>query len=150
MPVLRVLLVGVVACGVLLVSAPGADAVKAPRTAKACKNLTALQNELDEVDPSDSRAFDAGAFEQIGDAFRQSARNAPKQVKRALRTLGDFYEDLSDADSSVEALQEYGERGEEFSKAIRKFTRFYNRACASKTPATTAPATTAPATTTGS
>jgi hypothetical protein len=52
-------------------------------------------------------------------------------VKGSLQTLGDFYEDLSNADSSVEALQEYGERGEEFSKAITKFTNFYVATCAS-------------------
>jgi hypothetical protein len=127
--VVRVLLVGVFACGTLLLVAPDAGAVRAPRTTKACKSLTALQNDLNDVDPSDSKAFDAGAFEEIGDAFHDAAKKAPKQVKRALGTLGDFYEDLSNADSSVEALQEYGERGEDFSKAITKFSTFYAAAC---------------------
>jgi hypothetical protein len=127
--VLRVLLVGVVACGTLLLVAPGAGAARAPTTTKACRTLTALQNDLNDVDPSDSEAFDAGAFEEIGDAFHDAARKAPKQLKSALGTLGDFYEDLSNADSSVEALQEYGERGEEFSKAITKFSTFYAATC---------------------
>ncbi len=129
----RVLLVGVFACGTLLLLAPGAEAAKDRKSSakKACKTLTSLQQDLDAVDPTDSDRFDATAFAGTAEAFHKAARKAPKRVKSSLETLGDFYEALSDADSSVEALQEYGERGEQFSKAITKFSTFYATACGS-------------------
>lgn len=125
----RVLLVAVVSCSALVLLAPGADA--ASKTSKACKSLTRLQSDLNDVDPSDADSFDTDAFEDVGDAFHKAARTAPRQVKASLNTLGDFYEDLSNADSSVDALQEYGRNGEKFSKAIGKFSTFYATACTS-------------------
>ena len=129
MRALRLLTAVVLCAGVLFVVAPDADAVNKPSTSKACKSLNRLQSDLADVDPSDADSFDADAFEEVGDAFHSAARKAPRQVKSALTTLGDFYEDLSNADSSVEALQEYGRGGEKFSKALTKFSTFYATAC---------------------
>jgi hypothetical protein len=100
-----------------------------PAVSKACKSFTNLPDDLDNVDPTDSKAFDQDAFQDIGDAFKKAAKKSPKKVKSALNTLGSFYQALGGSDNAVDALQEYSKSGKKFTKALTKFSTFYATSC---------------------
>ena len=128
MRVAPVVLVAALSCGALVVLSPTAGAA-APAASKACSTLATLQEELDDVDPSDQESFDSDTFQDVGDAFHKAAKKAPKDVKSALKTLGDVYEAMGDGDGPVEALQEYAENSQKFTKAVTKFSNYYSTAC---------------------
>jgi hypothetical protein len=130
MRVARLLLIASLSCGALLVAAPAAGAVPAASaTSKTCKTLTTLQNDLNDVDPSDRDSFDQDAFADFGDAFHKAARKSPKKVKSALNALGDVYSSLGGSDNYVDALQEFGQSGQKYSKALNTFVTFYSTNC---------------------
>ena len=96
---------------------------------KTCRSLNTLQNELDTVDPSDASSFDFDHLEQIGDAFHKAARTAPKKLKSALNTMGDIYEDMSDADNPAGAILAFSRNGQKYSKAFVQYSKYLTTNC---------------------
>jgi hypothetical protein len=130
MRVARLLLIAALSCGALLAAAPAAGALPAASSnSKTCRALTALQNDLDDIDPSDKDSFDQDAFSDFGDAFHKAAKQSPAKVKSALNTLGDTYSALGGSDNYVDALQEFGKSGQKYSKALTTFVKFYSTNC---------------------
>jgi hypothetical protein len=128
MRALRLLLVGLIACGALVAFAPSSGAA-VPAASKACNSYKKLQKDLDNADPTDAKGFDASAFKQVGAAFKKAAKSSPKKVKSALNTLGDYYNAIGGKGNYVEALQEIGKNGQKFSKAIGTFSTYIATAC---------------------
>ncbi len=111
--------------------------MEAAKIDKTCKTFDTLQDDLDNVDPSNVGDFDSDAFKQVGKAFRKASKTAPKKVKSALVTVASLYGALAGSDNAVGALQEYGKHAKKFTKALTKFGIYYATKCASSSTATT-------------
>ena len=127
MRTLRLLVVATLSCGAFLIAVPSAGA-SVPSASSACQSFEDLQSDLSDIDPTSAESFDRDALQDVGDAFHEAAKNAPKKVKSALNTLGSVYEAMGGSESAVDALAK-NNNGKKFTKALRVFTTYYATNC---------------------
>jgi hypothetical protein len=130
MRALRLLLVSAVACGALLALVPESGAgASVPAANRGCAAYTQLQKDLAKADPSDASSFNQGAYKKIGAAFKKAAKNAPKQVKSAMTTLGSIFSAFGGSNSYAGVLTEMGKNGQKFTKALSTYSTYYATNC---------------------
>jgi hypothetical protein len=102
---LRVLLVGTVAVGALVVGA-GVGYADAPSAGNFCDQIEEFADDFESIDLEDIDITDPDsieeAFEGAADAYGELADNAPKKVKKAFNTIANYYEDLAEEGFDIE------------------------------------------------
>ncbi len=92
-----------------------------------CDAVVGLSDTID-VDPQDSNATEA---RKVGKGFKTAAKQAqaPKKVRKALTTIGDFFSRLAGADSTAEKVAVSARYGKKYSKAVLRFGTHYASEC---------------------
>jgi hypothetical protein len=98
----RVLLVlAVTAAGVSALAGAAPASVRRASDA-ACDKVTISEANMGGLG---GKSFDAEEFTDTARAFRAGAKaDVPKKVKKAMKTMADYYETIGDADSANEAI----------------------------------------------
>jgi hypothetical protein len=122
--------------GLAMVTTAGSDAFaasmhsKKTNVKKACKSLAGLESDLADISGSfTADTFDEGVFKKVGAAFTKASRNAPKNVKGTLKSLGKLYTSISKADNPVDAGLRFSKNAQEYSTAVQEFAAFYATKC---------------------
>ncbi len=129
MRTVRLLAVTTLIASGLVVLVPSARA-SAATTPKVCETFTRLNKELDSLDPTDKNGnFNREALQNAAATFRSAAKDAPKKVKSAMRTIANIYDDIGNENNVTGAVSAFAKNAKKYSKAIATWSSYIVKNC---------------------
>lgn len=119
-----VMVIALVGMTALVFAAPAASAAD---TAKFCADNVKLQSRLDDLNKG--KSFNPGDFKAAGSAFKTAAKSAPKQVKKAMGTIGSFLGGLGSGSATDYAKALASTSGKNYGKAIATWSTYVATNC---------------------
>ena len=137
MRTLRVLVVGALIAGGLVVLAPGATA-SVSAASKTCKSLTALNQKLEQAFASgDTGKVDTGTVSDVSSSFRSAAKSAPKSLKSAMNTISVVAANVAHTSSTAEAAAALKSGGAKLASALATWGTYLDTKCSGSSVSTT-------------
>ena len=130
MRVFRVLVVGALMAGGLVLLAPGASG-SAPAVSKACKSLKSLDKKLNKVIAGgESGNYDSGAINDVSKSFKNAAKTGPKSLRSAMRTIASVASAAAAAGNPTAAAAALKKGGQTLAAAAVTWGRYLATNCA--------------------
>ena len=137
MRTLRVLVVGALTAGGLVVLAPGATA-SVSAASKTCKSLTALNQKLEQAFASgDAGKVDTGTVSDVSSSFRSAEKSAPKSLKSAMNTISVVAAKVAHTSSTAEAAAALKSGGAKLASALATWGTYLDTKCSGSSVSTT-------------
>jgi hypothetical protein len=134
MRVFRVLAVGVLTAGGLVMLAPAASG-SVPSVSKTCKSLQSLDKQLTQVIQSSGANYDSGTINNLSKSFRKAAKTAPKSLRSAMNSFASVASDAAAAGNAGAAAAAIKKDGAKFSAAALTWGTYLSKNCGSSSSA---------------
>ena len=137
MRTLRVLVVGAMIAGGLVVLAPGATA-SVSAASKTCKSLTSLNQKLEQAFASgDAGKVDTGTVSDVSSSFRSAEKSAPKSLRSSMNTISVVAANVAHTSSTAEAAAALKSGGAKLASALATWGTYLDTKCSGSSVSTT-------------
>ena len=98
----------------------------AASNSKFCDAVSGISSDIGSGSDTSNRA----AAKALAKSIRKAGNSAPKNVKKAMNTMADYFEAVGKAGSNTAAAAAAAKKARAYAKAIGTFTTYYTQTCA--------------------